>query len=337
MEGSLGLDLGKMGYGVLRYSPNPVACVVDSQFAGREQGEITGIPRPCPVVASVDDARDLGAEVLVLGIAPPGGLIPEAWYPDIDGAVRRGMSVVNGLHDPLAPRYPGLREGQWVWDVRQEPAGLSTGTGAAALLPNRRVLMIGTDMAIGKMTAGLEIYRLARERGIAAEFVATGQIGITITGRGVPLDGIRVDYASGAIEREVMAAAEADLVIVEGQGALAHPASTSTMPLLRGACPTHLVLCHRAHQTHLRRLPGIRIPKLTDYTRLYQDLAETCGTFPRPTTAAIALNTFGLREEEAEAAVQEIECQTALACADPVRHGPAKLLDAIMSRQWSNP
>lgn len=329
MEGNLTTDPGKMGFGILRYSENPIACVIDSTHAGQQVEDVIKTPGSCPVVASVDAAAALGADVFVLGIAPPGGLIPASWYPVIDRAVELGMCVVNGLHDLLAPRYRVLPAGQWVWDVRLEPDDLGVGYGKAAQLTNRRVLMIGTDMAVGKMTAGLEIWRAARARGVRTGFVATGQIGIVLTGAGVPLDAIRVDYATGAIEREVLARADDDLVIVEGQGALCHPASTSTLPLLRGACPTHLVLCCRAGQTHLRRLAEVAIPPLAPYIRLYEDLAETCGTFARPLTAGIAVNTAHLDDDEAREAVARIAEETGLPTTDPVRYGADALVDAL--------
>lgn len=340
MEGHVTGQPAKMGHGVIRYSPNPIVCAIDAAHAGGDMGTVANMPKSVPIVGSVREARLRGADVLLLGIAPGGGVIPEDWYPAIDEAVATGMSVVNGLHDLLGPRYPhldppdaGRPNAQFVWDVRIEPAGLVPAVGAARTLSNRRLLMIGTDMSIGKMTAGLEIYRVARERGIAAEFVATGQIGITVTGRGIPLDAIRLDFAAGAVEREVLAASQSgDLVIVEGQGSLAHPASTANLPLLRGSCPTHMIMCHRAGQEHLFRLPDVGVPPLDQLIRLYEDLAEGAGNFPRPKTVAVALNTFHIAsDDEALDACREIEDRLSLPCVDPVRHGPERLVDATMA------
>jgi len=331
MEASLTGPFGKMGFGVIRYSPNEVVCVIDSTQAGRSTAEFD-LPKDIPIVASVAEADAMGADTFVLGIAPLGGVIPEAWYVDIDDAAARGMSLVNGLHDFLGRRYSNLAPGQFVWDIRREPQGIPNGTGAAMNLNARRVLFIGTDMAVGKMTAGLEIHAEALRRGVRSGFVATGQIGITITGRGVPLDAIRVDFASGAIEREVVAWANegAELILVEGQGALCHPASTANLPLLRGSMPTHLVLCLRAGQTTLRMADHIRIPPLGDYIRLYEDLANACGTFPRPTTVAVAVNTAGMSEADALEEISRIEAELGLPTADPIRQGPERLLDAIL-------
>jgi len=330
MEGAVGEIAGKMGYGVLRYSPNPIACVIDSTKAGQDIVALVGSPRACPIVATIEEAYSLGARAMVLGIAPPGGALPNEWFQDLDEAVSRGMSLVNGLHDRLAPRYLNLKPGQIIWDVRVEPEGLGIGMARARELDNKRLLMIGTDMAIGKMTAGLEIVRAARAAGVRAEFVATGQIGIVVSGRGVPLDAIRLDFASGAIEREVIAAADAELIVVEGQGSLIHPASSANLPLLRGSCPTHLILCHRAGQKTLVRLPHIAIPPLKDYIRMYEDLATACETYPRPQTVAVSLNTAHVAtDDEARAACDAISQETGLVCTDPVRFGADVLASTI--------
>lgn len=329
MEGASDKDLGKMGFGVLRYSPNPVACVIDSEFAGHDMLEFGKSPRSAPIVATLDEALQKGAEVLVLGTAPPGGLIPPEWYAALDAAVGKGLSLVNGLHDLLGPRYPNLKQGQWIWDVRVEPPGLGTAAGLAWKLDNKRVLMLGTDMAIGKMTAGLEIYRGLRERGVRAEFVATGQIGIVITGAGIPLDAIRVDFAAGAVEREVLRYAGAEVIVIEGQGSYVHPASASPLPLTRGSGATHIVLCHRADQQGLRRYPDISIPPLREYIKLCEDVGEVCGTYPRPKTIGIALNTAHLAEDEARKAVVSTEDETGLPCTDPVRFGADALITAL--------
>jgi uncharacterized NAD-dependent epimerase/dehydratase family protein len=279
----------------------------------------------------------LEPEVFVLGIAPSGGLIPSDWWTVIDRAVGEGLSIVNGLHDLVGPRYPELaREPgtrQYVWDVRTEPVGLTNGTGAAADLTCSRLLMIGADMALGKMTAGLEITKAARARSIKTGFVATGQIGITITGAGIPLDAIRVDFASGAVQREVERHAQegAELIVIEGQGSLLHPGSTSNLPLLRGSCPTHLVLCIIAGQTHLVQVPRIQIPPLEDLIRLYEDLAEACGQFPRPKTIGVCINTSHLSADEAVTYCESLERKLRLPCVDPIRDGTDRLIDAFLA------
>ncbi|QYK56532.1 MAG: DUF1611 domain-containing protein [Fimbriimonadaceae bacterium] len=331
MAGAFEEDTGKMGLGVLRYSRNEVVAVVDPAHAGDDLRHLSGVDRDAPIVATVGEAAALGADVLVLGIAPSGGRIPQAWWPVMDDAVALGLSLVNGLHDRLGPRYPNLASGQFVWDVRVEPSGLGVSQGRTRLLKNRRVLFVGSDMSVGKMTAGLETLKAARDRGIPTGFVATGQIGIVITGAGIPLDAVRVDYAAGAIEAETLKHEGCEIVLVEGQGAFIHPSSTSPLPLLRGSQPTHLVLCHRAGMKTLGKLPWVEIPPLRALAELNETVAEAAGVFQRPRTVAVALNTAHMSAAEAERAVQEAKEATCLPACDPVRHGAEVLLDAILA------
>lgn len=331
MEGAFSQQTGKLGLGLLRYSENPIVALVDSENAGGDIKSLAAIERDCPIVRTVGEAAALGAEVLILGIAPPGGLIPESWWPALDEAVHLDMSLVNGLHDKLGPRYPDLNPPQFIWDVRTEPSDIGVGTAAARMLPNRRVLMVGTDMSVGKMTAALELTKEGARRGLRSWFVATGQTGMIIAGSGVPLDAVRLDYASGAIEAEVMRHSESDLVFVEGQGSLLHPGSSATLPLMRGSCPTHLVLCHRAGMTHLAKVPWVTVPPLNRVARLFEDVSSALGTFPAAKVVGIALNTSHLTEGEAMTALAEAEEETGLPVCDPVRQGASRLLDAVLA------
>ena len=163
---------GKMGHAVLRYSRNPVACAVDFNHKGSTTRDLLDFGPDVPVLGSVAEAADAGGEVLVLGMAPSGGRLPPEMIAEVDKAVAAGMSVINGLHEHLGPRYPELSPGQWIWDIRQEPQDLGIAWARAAGLQNRRALLVGTDMAVGKMTAGLEIWKSALDEGVRADFLA---------------------------------------------------------------------------------------------------------------------------------------------------------------------
>lgn len=330
MEGSIDDRTGKMGLSVLRYHASEVVCAIDCSHQGECLGELSGVSRPCPIVGTLEEALALGPTVLVLGGAPPGGLLTPAWEDTVRAALAAGLSVVNGHHDALAPRFKDLAQGQWIWDVRVEPPGLATATGAARELGNRRALFIGTDMSVGKMTAGLEVQREARRRGIECGFVATGQCGMVVTGAGVPLDAIRLDFAAGAIEREVLRRPE-PLVLIEGQGSLNHPASSATLPLVRGSMPTHFVLCHRAGMRKLPRWPWVDVPDLPRLISLAEELAAGAGSFARPRTCAVALITHGLSNAEAAEAIGATEKETGLPTTDPVRNGAGVILDALLN------
>ena len=331
MHGQVRGYQGKMGLGLLRYSECPVAAVIDREAAGGNLAALTGVSRHAPIVATVAEAAALGADTLIPAIAPPNGILPPEWRAEILNGLRLGMSLVNGLHERMGDA-PDLRAAlspsAWVWDIRQEPPGLQNGTGAARTLPGKRVLTIGTDMAIGKMTASLELHRAALARGISSAFVATGQIGIAISGSGVPLDAVRVDFATGAVECAVLDAAQssADILWIEGQGSILHPASSAWLSLIRGAVPTHLILCHRAGQTSVMRAPWVRIPPLSDVIALYE---AVCAPILPAKVVGVALNTATLTDDEAHAEIERTGRETGLPCADVVRFGAEKLWEAV--------
>jgi uncharacterized NAD-dependent epimerase/dehydratase family protein len=241
------------------------------------------------------------------------------------------------LHTPLANRpdlVALLQPHQWIWDVRQEPQGLKIGSGAAKSLPCQRVLMVGTDMAIGKMSAALELQRTCERRGIKSKFIATGQAGMMISGEGVPLDAVRVDYAAGAIEQAVMRHGnDYDLLLVEGQGSLLHPGSTATLPLIRGSQPTQLILLHKIGQETIRNCPDVKIPPLAEVVRLYEAVASCAGAFGDVKVVAIALNGGTLPDEEVRQEIDRVTAATGLPCTDAVRFGGDVLLDALLSNK----
>lgn len=334
MHGHLRQHTGKMGFGLLRYSPGTVTSVIDADEAGGSLREIAGIDTDVPIVADAAAAVGIGADVLVIAVATSGGVLPPGYRSEIVTALRSGMSLVNGLHGRFAedPEFAAaLRPGAFIWDVRREPEGLVSGTGLARGLSCRRVLTVGTDMAVGKMTASLELDAEARRRGHRSRFVASGQIGMCISGDGVPLDAVRVDFASGAIEALCLRhGPEHDVLWVEGQGSALHPGSTAWIALLRGSMPTDLVLVHRAGQHSLEGLPDIAIPPLAEVIELYERVAAATTAYPAPKVRAIALNCAHLAADEAADAVRTVEAETGIATADVLRDGPAALLDALL-------
>jgi len=327
MQDSLNGDFGKMGFGIMRYSPHQITCVIDSVHAGKTVREACGEPFDIPVVPDVETALALGAKIFVLGTAPSGGRMPDEWITVIEEALTKGMSLINGLHDRMEDKFKHLisAEGQAIWDVRVPGPAVQIARARAAKLNNKRVLMIGTDMAIGKMTAGLELYKWLLDHGVNAGFIATGQIGITITGKGIPLDAIKVDQAAAAVEAQVLAQQDKDVIIIEGQGSLLHPGSTATLPLMRGSCPTHLVMCHKMGRTHLRNPTHIQIPPLKDFIKLNEAVASVCGSLSDAMTIGIAINTFGFDEADASKLIEQTETDTSIPTIDVIRYGPKKI------------
>jgi uncharacterized NAD-dependent epimerase/dehydratase family protein len=324
---------GKTGLAFTRSRSDSVVAIIDHQCANQDYQALTNIACDAPIVRSVSEALKYQPTALLIGIAPSGGVLPDSWFAEVQQAVENGLSIVNGLHTALLPEFPNLKPGQWIWDIRQEPSGLKVGTGAARSLPCRRVLTVGTDMSIGKMSTSLELDKVGKKRGLRSRFLGTGQAGIMIAGDGIPLDAIRVDFAAGAVEQLVMRHAENDILHIEGQGSIFNPASTATLPLIRGSQPTHLVLVHRAGQMNIRNVPQVPIPPLKDVVQVYESLASAGGSFAAAKVTAIALNTAHLDHDAAWRAIALVQEETQLPCSDPIRFGAELLLDAVLNRE----
>src|SRR4051812_36463444 len=322
----------KTAHGILRYADREVVAVVDAEDAGRSAAAV--IPyarRDVPIVATVGEAVALGANVLVIGVAPFGGALTDEWRAALLEAIGAGLDVEAGLHTVLA-EDPELAEaagaaGVRLRDLRAAPPGLSVPGGER---PDVRVVhTVGSDCAIGKMSVTLELDAAARSRGLESAFVATGQTGIAIAGWGIAVDHVISDFVAGAAARLVQEGAQrAPLLFVEGQGALGHPAySGVTLGLLHGCRPDALVLCHRAGATEIDDYPGVPIPGLGELVATY----EAAAGWVRPAhVAAIALNTRGLDEDAARAAIEAAAHEAGLPAADPVRFGAAPLLEALL-------
>lgn len=334
LHGGTQSSRGKTGLSLLRYCELPIVAVIDRDHAGGDLPRLTGIACSVPIVDAVGAALDYQPTVLAIGIAPSGGGLPEAWRQELKQAIASGLSIVNGLHTELAtdPELAAVvQPDRWIWDVRREPTGLSVGSGQARRLDCLRVLTVGTDMSIGKMSTSLELHKVSQQQGLRSRFLATGQTGLMLGHDGVPLDAVRIDFASGAVERLVMRYGdEADILHIEGQGSLINPASTATLPLMRGSQPTHLILVHRAGQTHIHNFPDVQIPPLPQVIDLYETVVTAGGAFAPTKVAAIGLNTAHLDEAAAKAAIDRVEQETGLPCIDPIRFGAMRLLEAVI-------
>lgn len=317
---------GKTARGVIRYRPQDVVAVLDSQRPGEE---LEGFA----IVGNVADALRYEPTVALVGVATQGGRFPPAWRELLKDCIANSLDVESGLHEFISddPELTALaaQHGVELRDLRKAPAGLNVPTGANLTHDARTILTVGSDCAIGKMTVCLELDREARSRGVHSEFVPTGQTGIAIAGWGISVDAVVADFIAGAAEQLVLEGVKrgGDVLFVEGQGSLLHPAySGVTLGLIHGSAPHAYVLCHQAGETVVDGDERFPIPSLTELIELH----ERMSLLARPARVeAIALNTRMLDDDAAHRAVEDAERETGLPADDPVRFGPARLVDGL--------
>jgi uncharacterized NAD-dependent epimerase/dehydratase family protein len=315
--------------GIVHYGPHPVVAILDSTRAGEGYEGI-------PIVATVAEAVPLGPTTAAVGVATQGGRFPPAWRELLKDSIRAGLDLESGLHEFISddPELTALaaEHGVELRDLRKPPADLSVPTGENLKVPATIVLTVGSDCAIGKKTVAVELDLAAQRRGLKSVFVPTGQTGIWIAGWGIAIDAVVSDFLAGAAERLVVegAARGGELLWVEGQGSLVHPAySGVTMGLMHGAAPHAYVLVHKAGATHTEGYPDHPLPPLPELIELHERVSLP---LRRAKVVAIALHTGALAEDEARTEIEQVEQETGLPVDDPVRFGADTLLDAVLKR-----
>jgi len=322
----------KTAHGVIAYSRDVTVAVVDPENAGKCVRDVLPyLDSDAPIVADVAAGLVHKPTSLLIGIAPQGGGLPPEFRAEIRVAMRAGLEIVSGLHtiigdDPELAELARTHDSR-IWDLRLPPAA-PLFSGAAYDIEARILLTVGSDCAVGKMTAALELTRAARDRAVDATFVPTGQTGIAIAGWGTAIDRVIADFAPGAAEQLVLEGERRarDLLVVEGQGGINHPAyAPVTLALLYGTAPDALVLVHVPSRT---TIDGYDIP-LLGYRELIGTYENLCAGVKPAKVAGIALNTKDLDEAAARAAIEDARQETGLPCDDVVRFGPHALYDAI--------
>jgi uncharacterized NAD-dependent epimerase/dehydratase family protein len=311
----------KTAQGVVHWRPD--ACAGQLRLAGCKAD--LGLPE-----TTVEEAARAGARTLLVGVANSGGVLPEHWTATIVAGIEAGMDVASGLHmrltDSPAIRQAAERHGARLFDVRHPTQTFATGKGTKR--PGKRILAVGTDGSCGKMYTTLALEKEMQARGMKADFRATGQTGILITGEGVSIDAVVADFISGAVEWLCPANDPDHWDLVEGQGSLFHPSFAGvSLGLLHGAQPDYLVLCHEPTRTHMRGLPHQPLPGLG--LCLERNLEAAQLTNPDVEALGVAINTAALNDAAARDYLAKVEDELGLPAVDPFRMGVAPLVDAL--------
>jgi len=314
---------GKTGLGLVQWRPESCAgqlrlpgCTIDA-----------GVPE-----LSVAAAKAAGVRTLIIGSAAVGGGVPAHWVASLCEAAAAGIDVVAGLHVRLAS-LPGLaaaasQGGARLIDVRVPPAGLPVGTGRKR--SGRRLLTVGTDYACGKKYTALALDRELRARGYKSDFRASGQTGIMIAGRGLPLDAVVCDFLSGAAE---MLSPDNDADhwdMVEGQGSLFHPGYLQvTVGLLVGSQPDAFVVCHDPTRQSISGWEDFPLPSIAALSE--RTIAIGSLTNPAIRCVGVSLNTSKIPALERAALIQNFERETGLPCVDPLIEGVGPIVDRLLA------
>ncbi len=337
-EGAFEWHYGKTATGVIRYGQDKVVAVIDSTKAGMNVAQALGASfgQDIPVVRDIHEALTYQPDTLLIGIAPMGGALPQEWRWQLLAAIESGLNLISGLHfflsDDEELRAAAQKRGVTIWDVRR-PSGENR---VAQFTPHRpgshTVLMVGSDCAVGKMTAALELDLEARRRGLSSGFVATGQTGIIIANSGIPADRIISDFLAGMTEEIVLDFTKKyDWVFVEGQGALNHPGySPVTLGLIHGSMPDAMIFCHKVGTTMIEGYTYCPYPSLNRMIALNEDTVSWVRPDRPCKVAGLALVTFGLSGQQAKDAIKQTEDETGLPSTDVMRFGAGKLMDALV-------
>lgn len=272
-----------------------------------------------------------GARTLIIGVAPIGGRLEQAWLPSLVEGLVAGLDLVGGLHSKLAD-VPILadtasRLGRRLVDVRHPRPGIPIATGRKR--SGKRLLTVGTDCALGKKYTALALAKALQAKNALVDFRATGQTGILISGSGIPIDAVVADFIAGAAESLSPDNDPSHWDIIEGQGSLFHPAYAGvTLGLIHGSQPDAMVLCHDPMRFTVNGFPEYPMPKLDVAVARYLEAASL--TNPAARFVAVSLNTSKMDEAAAQQAMRATEQELQLPCFDPLRGGANRIADLLL-------
>jgi uncharacterized NAD-dependent epimerase/dehydratase family protein len=336
-EGQLGKLDGKVTNGLVRHSETyEIAGVIDSTKAGMDAGEyLDGVKNGIPVFRTIADSLEhlnYTPEYFIYGIAPLASFLAPEQREIILGAIHQGMNIINGLPEFLTEDREFMQKarehGVQIHDVRKPPPrrDLHLFRGDIFKVKTPIVTVFGTDCAVGKRTSATNLVEALRKRGLKTAFIATGQTGLLQGAKyGVAVDVLSSGFQTGEIEQEILkadATERPDIIVVEGQGALSHPAFTSSTAIIRGARPRAIILQHPPRRKDRCDFPGIPMPTLESEIELIEIVSEA-------KVIAITLNHEEMTDIEIDDTVTEYESRFGLPTTDVLKHGCDKLVEGI--------
>ncbi len=336
-ENEFGKIDGKVTNGLVRHSEKyKIVGVIDSTKAGLDAGEqLDEINNGIPIFADIEDALNKLVSIpayFIYGIAPLRSNLNKVERRIILTAIEKGMDIVNGLPEFFTEDQEFTKKAKEyhvkIYDIRKPPErkSLHSFTGAINTVKTPVITVLGTDCAVGKRTTAVKLVEALKEEGLNAVFIATGQTGILQGAKyGIALDVLSSGFATGELEHAILKACrveQPDIIVVEGQGALSHPAFTSSSAILRGAKPDAVIIQHPPKRITRCDFPDISMPSLYKEIKLIEAFSETV-------VIAITINHEGMEDGELDNAITEHETTYHLPTTDVLTHGCGKLVIAL--------
>ena len=337
-EGQFGEQDGKTANGLVRHSERyDVLSVIDSVRSGVDAGKLLdSVANGIPVLASLDESISQAGcvpDYLICGLAPADGLLSDDQRIVLLDGIARGMHIINGLQEFLNddPEFvaAAVSAGVTITDVRRPKAkrDLHLFSGRIFDVTCPRIAILGTDGAIGKRTTATLLVQALNARGIKAVMVGTGQTTLIQGGKyGVALDALVPQFCSGEVENQVVAAFEGedpDVIVVEGQGALSHPAYLTSAHILRGSRPAGVIVQHAPKRTMLGDFPTMPMPTAAGEIALIEAFADT-------RVIGVTINHEQMTEVELAEAIEEHRSQLGLPVTDPLTRPASDLVDMVL-------
>lgn len=339
-ESQFGLVDGKTASALVRHSEiYTVVGIIDSSLAGEDAGEqLSGVRDGIPIFADLADALGELArtpDCYIYGKAPLEACISTAERLLVLEAMDEGMDIINGLHQFFSEdREFVLRATEndiKIVDIRKPPhlRDLHVFTGGIADVDVPVIAMLGTDCACGKGTTTIELNNALNARGIKSVLVATGQTTLMQgAAYGAPIDALVSQFVIGEIEDSVIKAfreERPDIILVEGQSSVSHPAFMSSIGILKGSMPDGVILQHPPSRTVRCDFPQLAMPTIESEIKLIEAIAPT-------KVVAVALSHEGMLDGEMAGVISEHERRLRLPTTDVLTYGCDKLVQALIER-----
>lgn len=330
---------GKTANGLVRFSEKyKILSVIDSEQAGLDAGMILDkVPNSIPICRDLAHALSLTEGIpdyFIFGVAPASGMLSAHERNLMLEAIELGMSVVNGLHEFLNddPEFiaASVANNVQIIDIRK-PRGkkeLRLFSGRIADVSCPRIAVLGTDCSIGKRTTATVLTRALNECGVKAVMVSTGQTGLMQGARyGIALDAVPSQFCTGELEACVVEAFEnedPDVIIIEGQGALSHPAYSTSSFILRGCCPNGVILQHAPARPHRCDFEQMAMPTPATEINLIETFADT-------KVIGVTINHENMSDTETSTVIEQYEVELGIPTTDVLTRSPQRLLEMVFS------